>query len=582
METNYKRTIAGSVGAGMGAIFNASGRKFFILEHKTESLYHHAGESQKIIVDQIELGRDANCQVRFDESCETVSRRHAAIVRDGEGWKLIPLSQTNATLVNGQPINGEWHLNSGDEIRLSSRGPVLGFIIPQGKQSMVSSIALTERMNLFRQQALRPYKTALILLTVFFILAVAALVGWNYYQAQQYEKSLAEAQTQINVIQNQVDSKTDEIVSLQQELADKNALSEEQHKAVVAKINQLNRERAELKQQQEEMQAKMEQMAKEAAAAVEEDSAEQTVGATSENAAAQQPADVVVEDDYFANIENCYDAVYYIRPDELAVYHGESNKEVVRFNLNGKVFGGTGFMLEDGRFVTANRTIEPWYHYINTELGVDSYGRKWTFATIHCAAVNGFKVVAEYTAYSASGESFSFRNTDMTSKVWQPSDYKMYSVTEKTIDVTTDSGLITLGVAKQATIYVRDKTPRFDWAVMAKRGQLHNVKGLKFNNEVSLNPKATTEVVILGYPLKEGFAGSLDIKPNKRTNIINVSGLNDRDIIELSSSRYQPGNDGAPVLQIVDGQWTVVGILCYTDSADRDSVCPIGNTETRK
>ena len=70
METqnNYKRTVAGSVGAGMGAIFNGSGRTYYILEHKTSSKYHSAGESQKIIIDQIEIGRDASCQVRYDES----------------------------------------------------------------------------------------------------------------------------------------------------------------------------------------------------------------------------------------------------------------------------------------------------------------------------------------------------------------------------------------------------------------------------------------------------------------------------------------------------------------------------------
>ena len=62
METqnSYKRTVAGSVGAGMGAIFNGSGRTYYILEHKTSSKYHSAGESQKIIIDQIEIGRDAS------------------------------------------------------------------------------------------------------------------------------------------------------------------------------------------------------------------------------------------------------------------------------------------------------------------------------------------------------------------------------------------------------------------------------------------------------------------------------------------------------------------------------------------
>lgn len=48
MDTqNYKRTLAGSVGAGMGALMGASGRTYFILEHKTSSKYHQAGESQK-------------------------------------------------------------------------------------------------------------------------------------------------------------------------------------------------------------------------------------------------------------------------------------------------------------------------------------------------------------------------------------------------------------------------------------------------------------------------------------------------------------------------------------------------------
>ena len=202
METNYKRTVAGSVGAGMAAVFNASGRQYYILEHKTESVYHHAGESQKIIVDQIELGRDSACQVRFDESFETVSRRHAAIVKEGDGWKLITLSQTNPTFVNGQPIQGEWKLSSGDEIRLSSKGPLMGFIVPQGKQSLVSSIGMTERLNLFRQQALRPYKRALWILCIVLVLAIAGLVTWNVLQGKKFDKEIQDKQEQIREVQH--------------------------------------------------------------------------------------------------------------------------------------------------------------------------------------------------------------------------------------------------------------------------------------------------------------------------------------------------------------------------------------------
>lgn len=246
MEANYKRTVAGSVGAGMAAVFNASGRQYYILEHKTESLYHHAGESQKIIVDQVELGRDSSCQVRFDEAFETVSRRHAAIVKDGENWKIIPLSQTNSTIVNGQPIQGDRVLNSGDEIRLSSKGPLMGFIIPQGKQSLVSSIGMTERLGLFRQQALRPYKRALWAMTIVLVLAIGGLVTWNILQTKKYDQELKAKQEQIEEVQKDL-TLSDELI---------NALNDE----LEATQNQSAAERARVQKKLEAAQAEREEL----------------------------------------------------------------------------------------------------------------------------------------------------------------------------------------------------------------------------------------------------------------------------------------------------------------------------------
>ena len=243
MEANYKRTVAGSVGAGMAAVFNASGRQYYILEHKTESLYHQAGESQKIIVDQVELGRDSACQVRFDESFETVSRRHAAIVKDGENWKIIPLSQTNSTIVNGQPIQAEKVLTSGDEIRLSSKGPLMGFIIPQGKQSLVSSIGMTERLSLFRQQALRPYKRALWIMAVILVLAIAGLVTWNVLQAKKFDQELETKQQQIEQVQQDLTESDQLIGALNEELVNTQAATEAERARVQKKLNDAKAER---------------------------------------------------------------------------------------------------------------------------------------------------------------------------------------------------------------------------------------------------------------------------------------------------------------------------------------------------
>ena len=257
METNYKRTVAGSVGAGMAAVFNASGRQYYILEHKTESLYHHAGESQKIIVDQVELGRDSACQVRFDESFETVSRRHAAIVKEGEGWKIIPLSQTNPTFVNGVPLQGEVQLKTGDEIRLSSKGPLMGFIIPQGKQSLVSSIGMTERLSLFRKQALRPYKRAIWIMAIVLVLAIAGLVTWNILQGKKYDRELLQKQEQIEEVQQNLAESDELIDALNKELIDTQNASAAEKARVRERLEKAQKERDDLLNQAKVLQNDM-------------------------------------------------------------------------------------------------------------------------------------------------------------------------------------------------------------------------------------------------------------------------------------------------------------------------------------
>ena len=627
MENNYKRTIAGSVGAGVGALLNAQGRKYYILEHKTDSQYHHAGESQKIIVDQIEMGRDSSCQVRFDESMETVSRKHAAIVRDGENYKLIPMSQTNATLVNGQPINGEWILNSGDEIRLSSKGPVLGFIIPQGGQSSVKSIGLTERMSLFRQQALRPYKRALVGLLVLFIVVVAGLVAWNYYYAKQTDATIKTQQEQIEIqsselklqqlaIETQkkqaelqaaeIARQQQEILVQQQQLADAKAELENN-------ISLSNAERERLQQQVNNTSARIRNMAHDLDVAqqqlvdtkkeIEEKQAAAIEAAVAIEAAKAAEAVKVVEEEVvntveveqpvvaeFADLSACMAAVYYIKIDDIALFD-KNGMEVIRFNLTDKI-GGTGFMLEDGRFVTACRVVEPWYYYrgpINKNRYKDAdkdkdKNKNSSDASIFCYediqswAQSGLRVVANFTAYSPSGSNFKCKSSDFTMP--SPSEYetKYLEVTDYRITNTLIYRHVKTRTVK--TLFRnRLENIKKDWATMAKREQLSVVKGLKSDVSASLQPKGGIEVAILGYPERDGYSDSHRVSPEHLANNINVTGLNDYNLIELSSCRYKKGNDGSPVLQNINGEWVVIGVLSHTDSADRDVVVPIANTK---
>lgn len=583
MDTNYKRTVAGSVGAGLGAIFNATGRTYYILEHKTNSKFHNAGESQKIIVDQVELGRDSSCQVRFDEAFETVSRRHAAIVRDGSNWKLIPLSNTNATLVNGMPIQAETILNSGDEIRLSSQGPVMGFILPQGQQSLVKSIGLTERMSLFRKQALRPYKTALWILFIVLILAVGGLVTWNILQSKEYESRLADMQYEQQMISEEMATKDAEIVALMQQLDNAEARAKmtaaEVRKANEA-IQQYESEKAELAKKQQAIEASISELSKK----VEEPKAAPAPKAPKKETPKAEPVKAQQEEEApvttaapvaAADIKDCYNSVYYVKMDDVSVFD-QDNKELVKFTTD-YLIGGTGFLLENGRFVTARRVIEPWFYYNGKKsLGKDRRGVTWTFSDIQAAQSRaGFKVVANYTAYAPNGMNFKFKNTDIRGDKGFESTESYYTLEAYKLNVS----LYRIFRTQEVKIRRYDKTTKADWVSMAKTDQLQKGNGLAFDESYSVSPVGGNEVVILGYPLGTGMKNSESVNPDKRTNNVNVTGLNDKGVIELASRRYQEGNDGAPVLMNKDGKWVVVGILSHTDSADRDVVVPISYTK---
>lgn len=391
-QTNYKRTVAGSVGAGMGALFNASGRTYYILEHKTTSQYHNAGESQKIIIDQIELGRDSSCQVRFDESFATVSRKHAAIVRDGENWQLIHLSTSNPTLVNGTPIQGNYYLQSGDEIQLSVNGPRMGFIVPQGKQALTSSIKLTERMNLFRQQALAPYRRAIWALASLLLLTIIGFGIWTYMLHQQIESQKAEA----IALQEQADSLTSQILLLEQEAV--------KTPEMLQQIEELKNQRARVITNYRTIVEKVKDQDPKAAEEIEQN---ETAGITVETDD-NTPVPSEGTENAAADLRDYYPSIYRIVIDNIKLERNGVSRDAGL--ATEQLDCGTGFILSNGTFVTARQNIQPWIRVNGySPTGWRSQLEKWVGM--------GFDIVMQFSAYSTLGPSkkltFSSRDFDL-------------------------------------------------------------------------------------------------------------------------------------------------------------------------
>lgn len=81
------------------------------------------GQAQALESGRLEIGRAEACQVRFGAAHVCVSRHHATVNLDGEGYRLFDHS-ANGTFVNGRRVSATL-LQDGDLVQLGREGPCL-------------------------------------------------------------------------------------------------------------------------------------------------------------------------------------------------------------------------------------------------------------------------------------------------------------------------------------------------------------------------------------------------------------------------------------------------------------------------
>lgn len=494
----YKRTLKGSVGAGMQSLMGSSDRKYYILEHKITSKYHRAGESQEIIVDQVEIGRSPKCQVRFDESFSTVSRRHAAIVKDGENWKLVQLSTTNPTFLNGRQVTKEWYLQNGDEIQLSTNGPKMGFIVPTGRNATVGSIGLTRRLSLFRDQALRPYKQAIAALASL-LLIITLGGGYKLYDLHKENARLDSAVTEGRQYMAALQVQNDSIT-----------------KEVIAKGEVIN-----------EMQTRITDLQNRPPKVI------------------QQTKTIIVNKDAVDNsaIEKCLPHVYFIASLGYVVTTPDGKQVTIECGSGddeASDWSGTGFLLSDGRFVTAHHVVEPWFFPISGGQ-VDKEALQFNIW-----ANNGYKVEAILVAVSSSGQKIPLRSSQ-------------FNCIRSGRETNTEEG---------QRVVVKSGGPT-DYAVCNVGGS-----GLTANRAKSQSLERGTKLTVLGFPLGLG-ASSSGVKPIYGSAVTSAEGLTDGMIL-TTDTNYEHGNSGGPVFATNDdGELEVVGIVSAGAGRNVGFVVPI-------
>jgi ABC-type multidrug transport system ATPase subunit/pSer/pThr/pTyr-binding forkhead associated (FHA) protein len=95
----------------------------------------------KIAKSSLWLGREADCDVIFDASSGTVSRRHAEIAFQNGDFFLKDNKSFNGTLLNGQRISTDTPLYHNDQVQLGLGGPIVVFVAPSRVAPAGSSLA---------------------------------------------------------------------------------------------------------------------------------------------------------------------------------------------------------------------------------------------------------------------------------------------------------------------------------------------------------------------------------------------------------------------------------------------------------
>lgn len=504
----FKQTVSGTVGSGMKSLFGGGGRTFYELQHKVSSAYHKAGEAQKIIVDEIKIGRDSKCQVRFDESFETVSREHAAIVRDGENWKLIQLSKTNPTYLNGHPVANEWYLQTGDEIQLSTNGPKLGFVVPQGKGSLVKSIGLTQRIPMFMNQALRPYKTAVTALVCALVVIICGCV-W------------------LAVSSNQKINAQRDTIAEQQRVSDSLRRIDEQRIAeMVAQNEALKKKQAAAQRKLEQQRLKQEQLERRQDSII-------RAAAGLLQVATVEPA-VVSQESVNQAIEHCIPNVFYIRTTKIKITAPNGRTEM----MEDAGWTGTGFLLSDGKFVTARHVVEPWM------FPTDS-----TKVLVNMLVSNGGKVEVWFEAISSTGKKLSFKNSQFKCK--RNADSRE----------TLDDGTV--------IVHALDNPSDVAWVAVDANG------GLKADAPLSTQLPRNTVLSILGFPHGYGANSPTDITPISSTATTAAPGLQNGEIL-TTNTNIEGGNSGGPAMVTnAEGNLVVVGVISASEGRSLGFIVPI-------
>lgn len=245
-------------------------------------------------------------------------------------------------------------------------------------------------------------------------------------------------------------------------------------------------------------------------------------------------------------IEKCIPHVFFIKAVSFDITYPDGKRQQTSCGEGGMPsWTGTGFLLSDGRFVTARHVVEAWAFPAGGG-EVDE-----TMVALNIVANNGGKVVAKFEAISSNGTKIQFSSDQCV------------------INHRNDQVQLTENGAKM--VVARMSYDDTDYAYFHSGLTF----GLGFNVSASTSLTMRTELVVLGFPLGIGANSETDINPIYGSGIVAKSGLQN-GVILTTDTNYEQGNSGGPVfITNGNGDLEVIGLVSAGAGRTMGFIVPI-------